>query len=480
MNYQLKAYPIHELGKREGQEDSIFPAKGKATAADRLFMVCDGMGGHEAGEVASAAVIEAMSKYILAHTQPDGEFADEVLIEALAQAYDLLDERDPHPDSLKKMGTTMTLLKFHARGITIAHIGDSRVYQFRPTPSGVKVVFQTEDHSLVNDLLRIGELTQEEAANYPRKNVITRAMQSHLDYRPKADIYHSADVQPGDYFYLCSDGMLENATNDNLCNILQMAGKSDEEEVKILIQNSEENKDNHSAYLVHVLSVTGGQTASAANRPSPFPAGQMAAAPAPASNSFPSGSQSVKPARRINFNYVLIGAVAVLAVAIWFFTRPSKTEAPQSEQTENVWNKMKPNPQKDQKQKPQKPQKQKTKTQKQSKPAAGSDKATPHKEPTKDKKPEDKQADKQSKENEKPETATETTQEQTETQGEPSSFQKMMQKVTNEAGKLKTKPTENPKEDPSQKKEQQNSQSEGKEQKANKTTNENELHENNL
>ena len=428
MNYQLKAYPIHELGKREGQEDSIFPAKGKATAADRLFMVCDGMGGHEAGEVASAAVIEAMSRYILAHTQPDGDFPDEVLTEALSQAYDLLDERDPHPDSLKKMGTTMTLLKFHARGITIAHIGDSRVYQFRPTANGVKVVFKTEDHSLVNDLLRIGELTPEEAVNYPRKNVITRAMQSHLDYRPKADIYHSADVQPGDYFYLCSDGMLENATDDNLCNILKMEGKSDEDKVKILIQNSEENKDNHSAYLIHVLGVTNGHAAPAAS-----PSGNIPSA-SPSASSRPSVSTGTDstPAHRINFNYVLIGAVAVLAVAIWFFTRPSKTDAPKPEQTENVWNSMNPTRQQGQKQKPQKPSagKPSTKPSDKKAPKQEADKKTEGKKTneTPDKKPENQKTE----EKEKTDDATEKPQSQNRT------LKEMLAPMTTPNKKVKT------------------------------------------
>ena len=254
MTYKLHALPIWEKGNYRGnQEDAIFPPMGLVTDDARLFMVCDGMGGHEAGEVASGAVIEAMTQRILQDSAPDGPFPDELLSQAFSDAYDLLDERDPHPESIKRMGTTIALLKFHADGATVAHIGDSRIYQFRKIDDKMRVIFKSIDHSLVNDLIKVGEMTEEEARTSPLKNRITRAMQSHLDSRPKADVKHLADIQPGDYFYLCSDGMLENADDDNLCFIFGHAC-SDEDKVKMLIGNSEDNHDNHSGMVVHILS----------------------------------------------------------------------------------------------------------------------------------------------------------------------------------------------------------------------------------
>ncbi len=258
MKYKIKVLSIYEKGHyRDTQEDSIFPLEKCATAEDRLFMVCDGMGGHEAGEVASQAVCEAMSHVILELAPKEEVLTDEILSQALTEAYNLLDKRDPNPESAKKMGTTMTLLKLHSEGATIAHIGDSRVYQFRLSEEGkLQVIHKTVDHSLVNDLLKVGELTQEEAENYPRKNVITRAMQSHMERRPKADISHIEDVKAGDYFLLCSDGMLENdMTDENLCNMIGMPERTDEEKIDMLIKRTEDNHDNHSAYLIHILDV---------------------------------------------------------------------------------------------------------------------------------------------------------------------------------------------------------------------------------
>ncbi|MCD8294507.1 MAG: protein phosphatase 2C domain-containing protein [Clostridia bacterium] len=235
----------------------MFPAHNEAKETDRLFILCDGMGGHDAGEVASATVCEAMSKSILAAV-PDveGDFPEAVLNNALADAFAALDEKDDGT-AKRKMGTTMTLLKLYDKGCCIAHIGDSRVYHIRPgkRAEDTKILFRTEDHSLVNDLIKIGELTVEEAKHSRQKNVITRAMQPHTERRPKADVYRTSDIRPGDYFYLCSDGMLENMEDYQLCYFFSQAAGDDENKRKSLLKATEENRDNHSAIIVHILDV---------------------------------------------------------------------------------------------------------------------------------------------------------------------------------------------------------------------------------
>ncbi|MBO5932872.1 MAG: serine/threonine-protein phosphatase, partial [Bacteroidaceae bacterium] len=176
MKYILKAYNIWELGQRANQEDSIYPEYGKATDSDRLFILCDGMGGHSSGEVASQTVCSSMSSSVL-NNCPDseGSFSDEDFKIALDDAFNALDAKDN--GAVKKMGTTLTFLKLHSDGCTIAHIGDSRVYHIRPgkEAADTEILFQTVDHSLVNDLIKIGELTPEEAKFSKQKNVITRA-----------------------------------------------------------------------------------------------------------------------------------------------------------------------------------------------------------------------------------------------------------------------------------------------------------------
>ncbi len=270
MKYKLKVYDIWEQGPREKQEDSMFPAYGKASEDDRLFILCDGMGGHSAGEVASSTVCEAMGRSILSRCpEVEGGFTDDDFRAALADAYDALDRHDN--GAAKKMGTTLTFLKLHDRGVTIAHMGDSRVYHIRPGQGveDTEILFQTEDHSLVNDLVKVGELTREEAKSSKQKNVITRAMQPCMERRPKADIYHTHDIRPGDYFMLCSDGMLEQMEDDNLKYIFSAKGSDAANKVEMLIKVTNQNHDNHSAIIVRIADVEGAAVVEASDDKTP-------------------------------------------------------------------------------------------------------------------------------------------------------------------------------------------------------------------
>jgi serine/threonine protein phosphatase PrpC len=241
---------IHELGKRENQEDTIYPKLGSATISDRLFIVCDGMGGHEKGEVASQTVCSALSEYINNNSKVDEPLSDYTFTVALEYAFSKLDEKDSQ--SIKKMGTTLTFLCLHRGGCTVAHIGDSRIYHIRPSES--RLLYKSRDHSLVFDLYQAGEISYDEMKTSPQKNIITRAMQPGEDNRVKADVVHITDIQAGDYFYLCSDGMLEQMDDDELVSILH--GKtSDEAKRNQLIAATADNSDNHSAYLIHVENV---------------------------------------------------------------------------------------------------------------------------------------------------------------------------------------------------------------------------------
>ena len=256
MKYTLKAYNIWELGARDNQEDSLFPAFGTLSENDRLFIVCDGMGGHSDGEVASKTVCETMSDYIMKNVaDQEGEFTDDDFKDALNAAYLGLDAKDNGAE--KKMGTTLTFLKLHSQGATIAHIGDSRVYHIRPGKDNndTQILFQTLDHSLVNDLVKIGEMTPEEAKTSRQKNIITRAMQPNGEHRHRADIYHTVDIKPGDYFMLCSDGILEQMEDDNIKFIFSEKAGDDENKVDMIINLTENNRDNHTAIIVRITDV---------------------------------------------------------------------------------------------------------------------------------------------------------------------------------------------------------------------------------
>lgn len=125
-------------------------------------------------------------------------------------------------------------------------------------PSAKKLLYQSKDHSLVYDLYQAGEISYEEMATSPQKNIITRAMQPGKDNRCKPSIVHITDLRPGDYLYICSDGMLEQMDNDALCQLFS-SQDSDEAKRQQLIEATKGNKDNHSAYFVGIASVSSGE-----------------------------------------------------------------------------------------------------------------------------------------------------------------------------------------------------------------------------
>ena len=241
-----------EIGRKDNQEDCVYPAFENVGTNNRFFVLCDGMGGHENGEIASATVCKALGTYFESHTPEYDIITSELFNQALTYTYDELDKQDT--GGMKKMGTTMTCLYLHKKGYLVAHIGDSRIYHIRPNTG---VVYQSSDHSLVNDLLRAGEITEEEVITFPQKNIITRAMQPNQERRHKADIFSFSDIRSGDYFFLCSDGIMEQLTNETLCEILA-TDASDDEKLEMIKQVClGKTKDNFTCYLIPVSKVDG-------------------------------------------------------------------------------------------------------------------------------------------------------------------------------------------------------------------------------
>jgi len=144
-------FALNEIGSRSNNEDTIYPNKKQATKEDTLFLVCDGVGGSEKGEIASQLVCEGFAFYF--DLKPESEFEqinEDYIKGALEYSQDKIDEYLAENPNSKGMGTTLTLLSFHSQGATIAHVGDSRVYQIR----NGEIIFKTSDHSFVNELVK--------------------------------------------------------------------------------------------------------------------------------------------------------------------------------------------------------------------------------------------------------------------------------------------------------------------------------------
>jgi len=245
--YSPKA--LNEIGKRDNNEDSIYPSKGQDSNSSNIFIVCDGMGGHEKGEVASKIVAQTFGE----DYQDNKGYVDQWNIAiTFNKAQNRIQEFiNSHPEA-KGMGTTLSLLYINKKDVVIAHCGDSRVYQVRDG----EVIFKTEDHSLVNELFRSGIINEEEAKNHPKKNVITRAMQG-ASTPVKADVKTLTDVHPDDFFFLCSDGVTESFDDLQLANLFK---ENNPEKIIQEINKTcfEHSKDNYSCYLLKVAKAPNG------------------------------------------------------------------------------------------------------------------------------------------------------------------------------------------------------------------------------
>ena len=170
----------------------------------RLYGVADGMGGHKGGEVASTSARDDLLRELEGKT-PSVAALSGAIEEVNRQIY----HQQEHDDALTGMGTTLSVLWMSDNFVYIGHVGDSRVYLLRDG----EFRQMTLDHSLVEQLVREGVLTEEEAQNHPMRNIITRALGTEGDNTP--DLL-AADIRPGDRFLLCTDGLTGMVRDDDI------------------------------------------------------------------------------------------------------------------------------------------------------------------------------------------------------------------------------------------------------------------------
>jgi PPM family protein phosphatase len=230
----------HRGRVRAANEDTyLFRLDEAAEAGD--FVVCDGMGGAAAGEIASRIAAETMLEAMGSGPLTAARMQQAVAT-SNAKVYSQA-ERDP---VLSGMGTTLIAVGVRGLHAWVANVGDSRCYRFR----GGNLERLTQDHSLVDEQVRMGRLTPAQAAISPFRNVITRAVGT--DVRVTADVVE-IELAPGDVYLLASDGLTRELADDRIAQILH-AEAHPEQLVDELIQaaNQAGGRDNITCVLVHV------------------------------------------------------------------------------------------------------------------------------------------------------------------------------------------------------------------------------------
>ncbi len=240
--------------KRDHNEDSLF-----LYADQNVYMVADGMGGHACGEVASQMAVETVAKFFKETSEDeevtwpfkmdkDRKYQENRICTSVKLANLRIYESAITNASRKGMGTTMVSIFFTDEEVYVAHVGDSRVYRIRDG----EMVQLTEDHSLLNDYIKMKDLTPEEIENFPHKNVIVRA----LGMKETVQVDVMSDMpQDGDIYLLCSDGLCGMITDETICETVISCNDDLELACNRLIQKGNEagGTDNITVVLTQYL-----------------------------------------------------------------------------------------------------------------------------------------------------------------------------------------------------------------------------------
>lgn len=238
----MKSYSITDVGeKRQINQDFVFCKEDAVGSLPNLFIVADGMGGHNAGDYASRFCVQVFVDKLKENGQktPIGLMSD-----ALQQTNDLLLLEAENNKHLQGMGTTFVVATIIDDILYVANIGDSRLYVI-----GDEMKQITEDHSLVEEMVKTGEIERKDVRLHPNKNIITRALGANKAVQPD---YFEVSLKKDDMVLMCSDGLSNMMDDVEIMSIVKEFSADLETAAKTLVNRANENggKDNISVVIV--------------------------------------------------------------------------------------------------------------------------------------------------------------------------------------------------------------------------------------
>ncbi|MCM1388049.1 MAG: Stp1/IreP family PP2C-type Ser/Thr phosphatase [Bacillus sp. (in: Bacteria)] len=240
----LQSYAITDIGRRRKlNQDFIYISESPVGNLPNVFIVADGMGGHNAGDFASRYTVETIVEEITASFEKNPVV---VMGKAIEKANACTRKKAKEDTALSGMGTTVVIATCIGRYLEVANVGDSRLYLVND-----KIEQITVDHSLVEEMIRMGGIDRESAKNHPDKNIITRAIGARDTV--EADFFN-LELNAGDIVLLCSDGLTNMVDDTDIQQILK-SGKSLKERAETLVQRANDNggKDNISVIIIEPL-----------------------------------------------------------------------------------------------------------------------------------------------------------------------------------------------------------------------------------
>ncbi len=238
----IKTFSITDIGKkRKMNQDYVYTSEMPVGPLPNLFLVADGMGGHKAGDYASKCAIETIVETV--ESSSDTE-AVPVLEKAIRRANEVVRRRSKEDEALNGMGTTVVAATLEGDTMYVANVGDSRLYVV--SPREIRQI--TRDHSLVEEMVRMGGLKREQARSHPDKNIITRAIGAEDEI--EVDFFQ-VQLKHGDIVLMCSDGLTNMIEDEEIRMILH--GQRDlVEKAESLVNAANNNggKDNIAVVLI--------------------------------------------------------------------------------------------------------------------------------------------------------------------------------------------------------------------------------------
>ena len=237
----MRVYSGTDIGRRRSvNQDYVYASEAPVGNLPNLFIVADGMGGHNAGDFASAFAVQVMVDSV----KEDADFNPvKVIRHGLEVANHELIEQAKKSEERKGMGTTMVVATVVGNYAYVANVGDGRLYVV-----GDHITQITQDHSLVQEMVRMGELTEEEARNHPDKNIITRALGA--EENVNIDFFDFR-LEKDSNILMCSDGLSNMVSNEEIQKIIQTGAELQEKgETLLNLANEHGGKDNIAVVLI--------------------------------------------------------------------------------------------------------------------------------------------------------------------------------------------------------------------------------------
>ena len=237
----LKTFSVTDIGmKRKLNQDYIYASEKAVGNLPNLFIVADGMGGHKAGDFASKCTVETICDLASRSFEKNPVL---ILKKAIETANGSIHKKSAEDESYEGMGTTVVAASCLGKYLQIANVGDSRLYVI-----GEEITQITKDHSLVEEMVRMGGLDRSAARNHPDKNIITRA----IGAMDTVDIdFFTVELKPEEKVLMCSDGLTNMLEDEEIRMIVQGAGSIEGRANELVsVANARGGKDNISVILI--------------------------------------------------------------------------------------------------------------------------------------------------------------------------------------------------------------------------------------